>query len=72
MKQYQWGLCNGALDAEIEAQVRLDNPNMADNAVLQEVNRIKKDMGYFTERNTKGKSAQAPRSARADEARGVV
>ena len=56
----EFGLCNPALDAQLENEIREGTPNMSDTAVIMEMNRIKKEMTLFNAANSKSNSSRRP------------
>ena len=58
MSKILYGLSNPLMDEELEAQVRLENPKYSDEKVLDEMNKIKKMLTFFNEKNSKSNSTK--------------
>jgi len=56
-----YGGCNPALDDELEAEIREQNPHMNNKNVLKEMNKIKQKATCFNGHNTKSKSTKKPK-----------
>ena len=55
LRDIGFALSNAGLDEEIEAETREANPHMSDMAIEQEVNRVKKEMTLYNDRNKQSK-----------------
>ena len=60
-----FGLSNPVLDEELEAQIRLDKPSYDDKKVLDEMNKQKKKLTFFNEKNSKKNSTKKPKNVKA-------
>ena len=54
----EYGLTNPLMDETLEAEIREQNPNMSDNGVNAEMNRLKKKATLFNAMNTKAQSSK--------------
>ena len=60
MSKILYGLANPKMDEVLEAEIRAKNPNSSDNQVLMEMNRLKKELTFFNEKNSKSNSTRRP------------
>ena len=54
----EYGLCNASLDAEIRAGIKDKDETLTEEEILIEMNKEKKKLTHFNEKNKKSKSTK--------------
>ena len=54
----EYGLANASLDAEIRAGIKDKDGTLSEEEMLVEMNKVKKKLTHFNEKNTKYKSTK--------------